>query len=170
MKSTHYFIGLPVRDGQLIEKLVERQQRLQEHMDYKVWPAPEDFHVTLRFLGEVEDFTYWKQKVEEASTFSSFRLPVGGVDFFGNGRTPRVVYQSIPLTPELRHLYDHFQDGAQKSFRPHITLAKKWRDGVLPSLDPEESYPWEVNSCALFRIRPGESPKYEQVASAVLRR
>ncbi|SDJ66669.1 RNA 2',3'-cyclic phosphodiesterase [Salimicrobium halophilum] len=170
MGIPHYFIGIPVEDEQLIDLLVDRQKWLREHMDYKVWTEPEDFHMTLRFLGEVKDLSDWKYRVEEASRYSSFSVKVSGTDFFGSKKTPRVVYQASSLPPELHHLYSHFQESDDGRFSPHITLAKKWREGVLPPDLPKDDFTWEIDTCALFRIHPGTTPKYEKVTSGFLKK
>ncbi|WP_102335683.1 RNA 2',3'-cyclic phosphodiesterase [Salimicrobium jeotgali] len=169
MKSTHYFLGVPVKNIIIKERLLENRKKLQQQMDYKVWTAPEDFHLTLRFLGEVEDIEYWKEKVAGASAFPPFDLEIGEVGFFGNPQHPRVVFQSVSHSEELQRLFNYFQEGEAGRFHPHITLAKKWRKGELPEIESGSSLSWDVDTCTLFKVHPGSIPKYEPVTSVTLK-
>lgn len=154
----------------MVELLRKRQEWLRRHMDYKVWTDPGDFHLTLQFLGGVEDISVYKQMVESVSRYTSFPLRMKGVDYFGNETTPRVVYESTSCPDGLRRLYNHFQDDRESRFSPHITLSKKWRGGELPSDLPKDDVVWMIDRCSLFRIHPGSSPSYEKVTTGFLKK
>lgn len=101
--------------------------------------APENFHVTLVFLGEhpepvIEDLHYALEGLDA----SGFVLSLVGVGLFG-GAAPRTLYATVAPEPGLSHLRRKLAQAARetgidvpsKRFTPHVTLARFPR-GVPP--------------------------------------
>ncbi|HMZ18552.1 MAG TPA: RNA 2',3'-cyclic phosphodiesterase, partial [Blastocatellia bacterium] len=62
------------------------------------WTTAENFHLTLRFLGEVEEARLGEiRRVcdETAATVSSFTLRLSGAGAFPNVRQPRVLWAGV---------------------------------------------------------------------------
>ena len=96
------------------------------------WIDPANYHVTLRFIGDVDDalareIAYLLDKVNRPG----FELRVDGLSSFG-GRKPRAVIASVPPIPPLVELQAEQErllqrvglDPEGRKFTPHVTLAR----------------------------------------------
>ncbi len=97
------------------------------------WVRDGQFHVTLRFLGELDRRA--ALAVEQALhgvRCDPFELAVSGLGHFPPRGTPRVVWAGVEPQDELRHLHDRVDRVLRRSgqapegrkFAPHITLAR----------------------------------------------
>ncbi len=129
------FIAIDVNDEvrkaseEIVEKLMRRGFRAN-------WVKPENVHLTLFFLGEMEESQVdemAKHLCERVRGFPSFSFSVKGVNFFRKGRLPRVIWMSVEKTPALVKLYDElkaelvkhgFLKEPDERFVPHITIAR----------------------------------------------
>lgn len=97
------------------------------------WEEPENFHLTLRFIGEVpgdvaQDIGHALAGVRH----EPFELALAGVGHFSSGDDVRVLWAGLAKSPELAALrlrvesalrrIDIAADG--RKFVPHVTLAK----------------------------------------------
>ena len=98
------------------------------------WTRPEQLHVTLRFLGGVEDerIPALIERLEPVHV-EPFILPLEGVGTFPPKRPPRVLWLGVgkghPRLFQLRQRLDDalLSTGLQldvRTFHPHITLAR----------------------------------------------
>jgi 2'-5' RNA ligase len=104
------------------------------------WTKPEQLHVTLRFLGEIE--TEDTERVIarlETVQVSPFILPLEGVGTFPPNRPPRVLWVGTgsghPRLFQLRQRVDDalLAAGLQldvRTFHPHVTLARCTEDAA----------------------------------------
>ncbi len=95
------------------------------------WVAPENYHLTLRFIGDIDDTLATEiadllDKVERPA----FDLQIDGLDSFG-GNKPRAVVAAVPAVTQLVELRaDHERImqriGLQpeRKYKPHVTLAR----------------------------------------------
>ena len=97
------------------------------------WTEPEQLHLTLCFIGEVDGATFLD--ISEALariTAEPFSLQLRGVGFFPPRRLPRVVWAGIEKSEPLMTLQRKittrlFQLGVtleNRKFTPHLTLAR----------------------------------------------
>lgn len=97
------------------------------------WVAPENFHVTLRFIGDVDGRTadLVHASLQEVA-FEPFNLQLRNIGVFGE-RMPRLLYVGVALDGPLKALYDrinaaHARAGlpppAERRYVPHVTLAR----------------------------------------------
>lgn len=99
------------------------------------WTKVGNFHLTLKFLGEVENHSINEisialQKIAASQT--PFSVEIGGVGAFPNLARPRVLWvglkQGTPPTVKLARTINHelvnfgFEKDAR--FHPHLTLAR----------------------------------------------
>ncbi|MCM0080909.1 RNA 2',3'-cyclic phosphodiesterase [Geomonas sp. Red32] len=97
------------------------------------WVAADHLHLTLRFIGDVDDDTFAAIALAlKQVSFAPFPLTLCGVGHFPPGRHPHVVWvgmeQSAPLL-SLQHFIEAMLAGAgippeDRPFSPHITLAR----------------------------------------------
>ncbi|MCQ0989175.1 RNA 2',3'-cyclic phosphodiesterase [Jiella marina] len=96
------------------------------------WIDPENYHLTLRFIGDVEariadELVAGLDRIER----SGFQLTLRGLAAFGN-RKPHAVYAEVAPSPELHALQADIDrackrlglDSDQRKFVPHVTLAR----------------------------------------------
>ena len=97
------------------------------------WVAPENFHLTLRFIGEVGDEDI--QEIDDALTrisASTFDVSLSGVGYFGTGRAARALWVKVVPSQELVSLGSKVESALARAgcppearkFIPHITLAR----------------------------------------------
>src|SRR5437899_3051631 len=131
------------------------------------WIDPENYHVTLRFIGDVDDVVAH----EVASMLgkvrrTEFELRIDGVSSFG-GRRPRAVVATLAPTPALMELRAEHERLMQRvglepegrKYIPHVTLARL-RDSssrqvadYLALRAPFRSAPFKVSRFVLFSAR-----------------
>lgn len=96
------------------------------------WAPPENFHITLRFVGEVDGGTMLDIDAALAGIRApGFSLVLGGVDFFGKGHKIRALWAGVEAEPALQHLHDKVEsalvragiDPQGQRYKPHVTLS-----------------------------------------------
>jgi RNA 2',3'-cyclic 3'-phosphodiesterase len=147
------------------------------------WSSPQSWHITLAFLGEVDDRTAARlaNRLERAAG----RHP--GVDLrtAGGGAFPSVIRARVLWTgirgdvEVLREIQRSVAAGARRAgapspdegrrFRPHITLARS-KDPVnaRPLVDALAKYSgstWPADRIHLIRSHLGAQPRYESIGS-----
>lgn len=130
-------LNLPSRDRDRIHRAAEsiRERDLPVR-----WVDPDDYHVTMKFLGEVRESR--RADVEAVMERIAAATPVIDVTFQGFGafptiRRPRVLWLGAVATPVLRCLKQDLEWGLAevgferetRAFHPHITLGRAREDG-----------------------------------------
>jgi 2'-5' RNA ligase len=96
------------------------------------WVADENLHLTLRFIGEVDNAKARDiDDVLSALRCPRFALTLAGVDTFG-GRRPHALYVGARTNQDLLHLQQKVETavnrlgliGEGRRFTPHVTLAR----------------------------------------------
>jgi 2'-5' RNA ligase len=131
------------------------------------WVDPENYHLTLRFIGDIDDvmaheIAYMLGQVRR----KSFALRLDGLTSFG-GRKPRAVVASLAPAPEVMELQAEHErlmrrvglEPEGRKYTPHVTLARL-RDtsslrvaDYLTSRGAYRSMPFEVSRFVLFSSR-----------------
>ncbi|MDZ7779350.1 MAG: RNA 2',3'-cyclic phosphodiesterase [Gemmatimonadota bacterium] len=121
-----------------------KKERLRIHRAAKVlrdtempvrWVAPEHYHITLKFLGQVrnEDVSGVEAAMAKAAESNRpFTTKLGGFGAFPTIRRPRVLWLGVGANPELRCLKQDLEwalgdvgfEPETRSFHPHVTLGR----------------------------------------------
>lgn len=149
------------------------------------WVAPQNLHLTLRFLGEITETQV--ARVTEATreavaSAGPFSITLAGVDAFPSPRSPRVVWVGVTqgadrlaaLTGSLEAALRRRKFPAEpRSFHPHLTVARARSEGRPPDLSailagPADSFvagTQMVDALAVMEstLRPA-GPIYQEVA------
>ena len=99
------------------------------------WVRPEKLHLTMRFLGDVDDAGAARLAAAAdavAQRHQPLDMTIGGLGAFPNFRRARVVWIGVDQDPKLEWLHHDLEiacEGAGyevegRPFRPHITLAR----------------------------------------------
>jgi 2'-5' RNA ligase len=107
------------------------------------WVRPGGVHLTVVFLGDIEEgtLTDLKESVKRvADNFTPFDVAVRGTGFFPNPRRPRVVWLGLEgdiermggLRNDLQRALKPFGIKQEKrAFKPHLTLGRFRRGGSM---------------------------------------
>jgi 2'-5' RNA ligase len=143
---------------------------------------PKTFHITLKFLGEVDDGAL--DEIKERLSYVRFRPFTAGFDCVGHfpgGRDIRVIWCGMSDSREITELADKVDQALgdmfehDKRFHPHVTLArvKKVNDrnallGNIKNIKLEKKRV-EARSIKLIRstLRP-KGPSYETLLEVKL--
>lgn len=104
------------------------------------WVEPENYHLTLKFLGDVQPERVDRVAAavdEVAAKTAPFELDVGGFGAFPTIRRPRVLWLGVDATPALRCLKQDVEwaltdlgfDRETRAFHPHLTLGRADTEG-----------------------------------------
>ncbi|WDH75020.1 RNA 2',3'-cyclic phosphodiesterase [Exiguobacterium marinum] len=176
--SRHYFIAIPIEATELIHV----QHAILPYYSYRRIYRPDEFHMTIQFLGYVDG-----EELDEVKEITRricedtlpFTLTFRSIDHFGRPDRPRVLTivpdDSEPLQ-RLAHalrqeLVDVIPRLDRKAFVPHVTLAKKWDAGErVPYVSPEFQVTESVEEVILYEVQPNHTPAYRAVEVFPLRR
>lgn len=96
------------------------------------WVPPENFHITLRFLGDLDgrDLDYVDAALAGIRV-PSFSIRLNGVGHFGNSSRVRAIWAGVEKEPAIQHLHDKVEsavvraglDPDRQKFTPHVTLS-----------------------------------------------
>jgi 2'-5' RNA ligase len=131
------------------------------------WIDPENYHLTLRFIGDVDgDIGRDVMQILGGVRRSPFQIVLDRLDQFG-GKKPRAVFAAanpIPALLELQAEHERLLQRIglppeQRKYAPHVTLARL-RDSsahqvaeYLSSRGPFRSPPFPVDRFVLFSSR-----------------
>jgi 2'-5' RNA ligase len=131
------------------------------------WVPPENLHITLRFLGDVDgrEIDYVDAALAGIRA-PRFPLRFKGVDAFTSGQRVKAVYAGIEKQPALQHLHDKVESAVVRAglepdgqkYTPHVTLTRP-KDAPLSKL---QHY---LAEHSLFKTEPFEVTHFTLYAS-----
>ncbi|RYG38184.1 MAG: RNA 2',3'-cyclic phosphodiesterase [Burkholderiales bacterium] len=120
------FIAIPVP-----EDISERLLMLEAEVAGASWRLPEHFHLTLRFIGDV-DGAFARDIDHELGQIvaAPFEIALAGAGSFG-GKEPSALWAGVDAPPDLARLASACERAVQRAglpaeprkYKPHVTLA-----------------------------------------------
>lgn len=149
------------------------------------WQADEQLHLTLTFLGVVDD-REGEALVEALAAIASppFTLEVRGVGHFERKGAPSALWAALAASESLAALQERVAGACRRAglqperrkFRPHITLARLSQSagpvvGWLAAHGTLSAGPWDVEEFVLYEsvLRP-EGSFYDPLMDFPLRK
>ena len=167
----------PSTQKQLYKKAKNLSQSLQTQVRLL---APEVLHLTVKFIGNVDETQLGeltKTFLKAKGNLPSASLQIKQFRLFPSRRQPRVLAAEIERSPELCYIFQFFNRGFydlgiaadQRSFHPHITVARarRWQKekidpAILQLVEP-------IISVALVRSQlTPDGAKYTVISSVQL--
>lgn len=169
MGKIRLFLSL-VPSPEEIEVLKEEQEAIRKGFspDNLHWEDPEKFHLTLRFLGDMDE-----NKVEALiNTLDRMKFDFGSIEFttdkiglFPDSKYPNVIYEGLKETGNnsevlvgfIDKIIHNFGIKPDKRFIPHITIGRFNRNKRTKITEPPEHsmkrYELEFESFCLMQSR-----------------
>ncbi len=139
-------LNLPKRE----RTRIHRAAKVLRDLELPVrWSEPEHYHLTLKFLGTVQDGV--RERIEStleqvAETTPPLEVRLAGFGAFPTIRKPRVLWVGVHASPELRclkqdlewSLAEHGFARETRAFHPHVTVGRALDDdgaGAFRGLD-----------------------------------
>ncbi len=160
----------------LRREIVERAARLRDRLPRARWVGEEALHLTLVFLGEVDEARLPALAQAGAASLAGerpLRLRVGEAGSFPPGRPARVVWLAVEADRDLGALQRQLAvtcadaagvDSDDKPYHPHLTLARcdpPWTQVAVSHLAQAFAgggEPFAVAEAVLFRSHLGSGP------------
>jgi 2'-5' RNA ligase len=146
MPRTRTFIAVELSKA-IRDRLVELQECLSATAKDVKWVEPENLHVTLLFLGEVDDreLPAVCRAVQNAlAAQPAFPMTVQGAGCFPNPRRPRVLWVGIGQgVQQVVAVHDVLEEPLlalgcyrreERRYTPHITLGRRRSEGPADAL------------------------------------
>ena len=119
----------------IVKSLGEIQDNLRDTTNKITWVKPDNIHLTMKFLGNIEtDKAHAIEKILKniVSQISIGKLSVEGVGAFPTINNPRVIWVGIEDDKNLLKIYTQLEDGLaslgfkkeDRPFKPHLTLGR----------------------------------------------
>jgi len=148
-------------------EIANRLEDLQSGLPGARWIERENFHLTLRFMGDIpepqaDDLHAELWEVEA----HPFEIQLEGIGQFGKAK-PHAVWAGVRMTPELKQLQLRHEAAARRAgldpeprkFTPHVTIARcRGADPVdvmryVTQTNPFRPESFEVTEFVLFSSR-----------------
>jgi 2'-5' RNA ligase len=136
MGKTRTFIGVDV-GAEVRDSAAALQKELARACDGVNWVTADNFHVTLLFIGDVDDtdlHAICRAVKDVAGREPAFDLRVSGVGAFPNARRPKVLWGAVTAGAEsLQRLYAGIEErlldlrcyrAEERGYTPHLTLGR----------------------------------------------
>ncbi|HIE05502.1 MAG TPA: RNA 2',3'-cyclic phosphodiesterase [bacterium (Candidatus Stahlbacteria)] len=154
------FIATPIPDG--VRKSISNYiNRVRNSLSGIRWVKEDNIHITIRFLGEINEETVEKTKELirlKGRVFKPFNCEIGGIGYFPSARRAKVIWVGIKEgADELRRVFSELEEEIiglgfkkEKPFHPHLTIgrAKGPRPLNLPDI---EGHIFQVREIILYR-------------------
>lgn len=180
------FIAIEIPD-EVKATLIMLQEELKKCGADVRWIAPDNIHLTLKFLGSVEEkeISRITEIMEHiCKRYSPFNLEFKGMGIFPNTKFPRVLWIGVEDNTTLKRLQEDIEKGIaeigfgqeDREFTAHLTLgrfrASKGKANLLEivKLHKDNSFcRIEVKSVSLMRseLRP-DGARYTKLAEVSL--
>jgi len=122
--------------AQIKSRIGTLQEALKEIDAQVSWVKPGNIHLTLKFLGAVEETRI--ERVSEAATRAAraagpMEITIAGAGCFPSARSPRVLWIGLREIPDdLKRLYEAIEDEMagcgfareRRKFGPHLTIGR----------------------------------------------
>ncbi|MSO72624.1 MAG: RNA 2',3'-cyclic phosphodiesterase [Rhodospirillaceae bacterium] len=159
------FVGLALPDG-----VIARLTVMCAGLPGARWVEPQKMHITLRFIGEVDEGDAEEVDARLAGVVAgSFSLELGGLGTFGAGAKARALWAGVGTSQPLCHLQAKVESAVVRAglppegrkFTPHITLARLTRpqparlQAFIEANNLFQAGPFSVDQFSLFESRPG---------------
>lgn len=143
IESSRLFIAIPI-DEQWRQQLTQQMTVLQSKLPFQKWTHPEDYHITLKFLGDTPLEQYEqlsKLLTHVAETTRPFQLTLTQWGTFGLHASPSILWAGVggdllPLMNLQQDIDNRMSElgfpKENREFHPHLTMARRYQGNSTP--------------------------------------
>ena len=161
------FIAFDIDNPQVLNRLTEAQTLLSKTgADLKL-VAPQNIHITMRFLGDITASMVEKiDKEMQAIVFKSFYAEIRGIGAFPNSKYARVVWAGIQQgAEELSKVFSQLEPRLRllgfapdsKGFSAHLTIARvrsgRNKENLIKFLDEMTAFEFGKVKAEALRLK-----------------
>ncbi len=159
------FIALKIPD-EVKDKLLDVCYELSDSSELFKWEKPEKIHLTLKFIGEVEEefVSSIAKEMAFVEEYNSFNFNVTKFGFFFRNGVPNILWAGLQTDESIHRVVEEFNERLsifsipieRKLFKPHLTMLRiKKNPGKKLILKFEEhSFDnWNFNSTEITLIK-----------------
>ncbi len=127
------FVALNIPQKIKEEIIQLRNSIINNPLDYK-WEAPDKLHLTLKFIGEVEDNLVEKiqNEISFINEYKAFNCTFSKFGFFYSGKEPKILWLGLNINEEIFNFVERLNEELikfgiekeKKKFKPHLTLMR----------------------------------------------
>lgn len=182
MDQVRCFIALDLPPA-LVQVLRTRSVELAQDLASVRWVKPENHHLTLQFLGDVDvdRLAAVTGAVDHVTAgHGSLRIRLDDIGGFPGPGKSKVIWQGITgAVPELSALQSDLAaslaeigfERDSRPFQPHLTLGRSRRPVALPEYDGASSAVFELSTVSLIRSElDRRGARYTGLHTAVLKK
>ena len=178
------FIAVEVKDPEVLKEFCLVQSRIASTGGNLKLVEEENIHLTLKFLGDVDEVKLEAVKSLVSSTsFPQFHMEIDGVGVFPNIRRPRTIWAAVTGgVQQLSEIFNSLESDLVdlgfrregRGFSPHITLARvrggrnreKMAEAIL-GLRDQPFGDFQVDRIYLKKsVLTSQGPIYSNIASS----
>lgn len=122
------FIAVPLPQG-----VKQKLSDLKQPIEGMRWQNKEQMHLTLKFVGEVDEPTVNTLREELVNIeHRKFSMTISGIGYFPEGKQPKVVWAGVEENDALSSLHKKVEEYCQNAgidpenrpFKPHVTIGR----------------------------------------------
>ena len=169
------FIAIDITDKDIIKNAIRVQDLIRSWNIRATYPSPDQLHITLKFLGELDESVIPKI-INSLSPIKhkKFKIKFGFVGGFPSIKRPRVIFVGAEESAELSRLQRAIEaklfflgKKENRPFHPHVTVARikslyKWNNKIISELEKiKMDLEYDINNFKLKRsILKSTGPEY----------
>jgi 2'-5' RNA ligase len=132
--SIRSFIAIDIDSEEILTRFTSLQKKLMLSGGNLKLVEPQNIHVTMNFLGDINPILVEKISNQmEGLAFSPFHIEIAGVGAFPSVKRPRTIWADIHKgKEEITNIYSQLEQGltrlgfkkSNRKFSPHITISR----------------------------------------------
>lgn len=177
-RKDHFFyaVKLPSTIKKQLQKLCSEYRH---ELLFSRWVHEDDYHITLAFLGSSTNLQLREsnQQIEEMlSSSKNFSLTINQLGIFGQEPSPRIFWAGLADSSALAEVRGKVVMACREAgftiesrpFKPHITLARKWRGDSsfsmesIMNMENKLNFQFKAEQIVLYKTCLERVPKYEE--------
>jgi 2'-5' RNA ligase len=159
------FISIKIPD-ETKDKILDVCRELSESSDLLKWEKPEKIHLTLKFIGEVEEelVSSIAKEIAFVEEYNSFNFNVTKFGFFYRNGVPSILWTGLQTDESINRLVEQLNQRLsifsipveRRKFKPHLTMLRLKKNPGEKFIIKFEEYSfdnWNFNSSEITLIK-----------------
>jgi 2'-5' RNA ligase len=159
------FIALKIPD-EVKNNLLDVCHEINESSEFFKWEKPEKIHLTLKFIGEVEEelVSSIAKEIAFVEDYNSFNFNVTTFGFFYRNGLSRILWAGLQTDESIQKLVKQLNERLsifsipveRRKFKPHLTMLRLKKDPSKEFIQKFEEYSfdnWNFSSSEITLIK-----------------